>query len=206
MKISFPLTLMIQTQTTLSFFGYGQQGKGPPPPPPPPPPNGNLNQFQADLANLDWAPQPNANAAQDNLQIQNQLPAQQVQNEAPVLDPFLMVDQFGNAVPAPEVVAMPKEEVIQVLPNEAPLPDLSGEQVRAMDADTDTDSKPLLQVQLPIPMVDIVPFPNFANLQPVIPLLEDMIHEEDLLGWINAKGHLCNCPYYGYQLLICPHF
>jgi len=45
------------------------------------------------------------------------------------------------------------------------------EHVLAMDdlTDTDSDVEPP-QVTLPIPAVEIVPFPDFNNLQPLMPL------------------------------------
>ena len=55
-----------------------------------------------------------------------------------------------------------------------------------MDDETDTDSDPFPQVQLPIPPVEIVPFPDFNKLQPLIP---EEIQEDDLLGWINGQNN-----------------
>lgn len=52
-----------------------------------------------------------------------------------------------------------------------------------MDDDTYTDSEGFPQVQLPIPPVEIVPFPDFNNLQPLMP---EEIQEDELLGWING--------------------
>jgi len=53
--------------------------------------------------------------------------------------------------------------------------------ITAMDelTDTDSDVEPP-QVALPIPPVEIAPFPDFNNLQPMIP---HEIQIEDLLGY-----------------------
>jgi len=59
---------------------------------------------------------------------------------------------------------------------------MAEEQVLAMDDDTDTDSD--AAIQLPIPPVDIVPFPDFNNLEPLMP---EEIQENELLGWVNAN-------------------
>jgi hypothetical protein len=59
---------------------------------------------------------------------------------------------------------------------------MAEEQVLAMDDDTDTDSD--APIQLPIPPVDIVPFPDFNNLEPLMP---EEIQENELLGWVNAN-------------------
>ena len=56
----------------------------------------------------------------------------------------------------------------------------------AMDDDIDTDSEGLPQVHLPVPSVEIVPFTDFNNLQPIMP---EEIHDADLLGWINAPNN-----------------
>lgn len=43
--------------------------------------------------------------------------------------------------------------------------------------------------QLPIPQVDIAPLLDFQNIQPVIPLPEDEIQVEDLLGFVGNNGN-----------------
>ena len=62
---------------------------------------------------------------------------------------------------------------------------MAEEQVLAMDDDTDTDSEVFPQAQLPVPLVEIVPFLDFNNLQPLMP---KEIQEGDLMGWINGQG------------------
>lgn len=91
-----------------------------------------------------------------------------------------MGEQDGQENPDAHMV-MPEEEIIQNLHNQVVDPPMAKEQVLAMDDDTDTDSEPYPQVQLPIPPVEIVPFPDFNNLQPLMP---EEIQEEDLMGWI----------------------
>lgn len=58
------------------------------------------------------------------------------------------------------------------------------EQVIAVDewTDTDSDVEPR-SVQLPIPQVDIAPLPEFQNIEPVIPLPEDEVQLQYLLGF-----------------------
>lgn len=57
------------------------------------------------------------------------------------------------------------------------------EHVIAMDDLTDSGSDGVLQpAALPILEVEIVPFPDFNNLQPMIP---EEIQVEDLLGFVN---------------------
>lgn len=69
---------------------------------------------------------------------------------------------------------------------------MAEEQVLAMDDDSDTDSDNFQQVQLPIPPVEIVLFPDFNNS---LPLMPEEIQEEDLLGWANANdGENGNAP------------
>lgn len=68
----------------------------------------------------------------------------------------------------------PNQEVIQ-----------NQEHVLAMDELTDTDSEGDFQpVALAMPPVEIVPFPDFNNLQPMIPAPEDEIQVEDLLRYV----------------------
>lgn len=55
-----------------------------------------------------------------------------------------------------------------------------------MDDDTDIDSDVHPQPQLPIPLVEIVAFPDLNNLQPLIP---EEILEEELMGWINGDNN-----------------
>ena len=49
------------------------------------------------------------------------------------------------------------------------------------DASDNAPKPPLLTIEL----VEIVPFPNFENLQPVIPLPEDEVYFDDPLGFLN---------------------
>ena len=58
-----------------------------------------------------------------------------------------------------------------------------------MDDETDTDSEGFPQVQLSIPPVEIIPFPDFNNLQPLMP---EEFPEEELLGWINGVDNADN--------------
>ena len=60
-----------------------------------------------------------------------------------------------------------------------------------MDDETDTDSEGFPQVQLPIPPVEIIPFPDFNNMQPL--MLEEFPKEE-LLGWINGVDNAIQPP------------
>ena len=78
---------------------------------------------------------------------------------------------------------MPVEEVIQNNQELVDLPLVAEEQVLAIDDETDTDSEEFPQVQLPIPPVEIIPFPDFNNLEPLMP---EEFPEEELLGWING--------------------
>jgi len=74
---------------------------------------------------------------------------------------------------------MPVEEVIQNVQHQTAVPPVAEEQVLAMDDDTDTDSEVFPQAQLPVPLVEIVPFLDFNNLQPLMP---EEIQEGDLMG------------------------
>jgi hypothetical protein len=61
-------------------------------------------------------------------------------------------------------------------------PQQAKEQVLAMDDLTDSDNEVIApQAQLIIPPVEFMPFPDFNNLQPMIPE-EDQL--EVLLGWV----------------------
>ena len=84
-------------------------------------------------------------------------------------------------------MALPVEEVIQNVQHQAAAPPVADEHVLAMDDDTDTDSEVFPQAQLPVPPVEIVPFPDFNNLQPLMP---KEIQEGDLMGWINGQGNV----------------
>ena len=92
---------------------------------------------------------------------------------------------------AEDGLALPVEEVIQNNQDLVDLPPVAEEQVLAMDDETDTDSEGFPQVQLPIPPFEIVPFPDFNNLQPLI--LEEF-PEGDLLGWINGDDNALQPP------------
>jgi hypothetical protein len=105
--------------------------------------------------------------------------AAQDDDEAPILVPIqpaaaVHVNDIDQHVP-------PVPEVLQVQnPNAAPDSPLNNDQVLAMDDDTETvsdDSHPL--AQLPIPPVEIVDFPDFNNLESLMP---EEIQEEDLMG------------------------
>lgn len=155
------------------FFGFGQPGHGPPPPPAGNGPNAQ-DIFHADAANPAWAPQPNPHAAQPN-------------GDVPLLIPIQQEEQIDGVANADvNAVLLPVEEVIQNAPEEEEPPQLPEEQVLAMDVDTDTNSEGFQPVQLPIPEVEIVPFPDFNNLQPLMP---EEFPEEELLGWINGNGN-----------------
>lgn len=59
-----------------------------------------------------------------------------------------------------------------------------------MDELTDTDSDVKVQhVALPIPLVKIVPFPDFNNLQPMMP---HQIQVEDLFGFDGNEDNVNN--------------
>jgi hypothetical protein len=92
-------------------------------------------------------------------------------------------------VQAPKEVLEPVEEIIQNLQaiEQAPqeIPNLP-EDVLAMDDESNTDSKGFPQAQLQIPPVQIVDFPDFNNLQPLMP---EEVDEADLLGWINEPDN-----------------
>ena len=66
---------------------------------------------------------------------------------------------------AADGLVLPVEEVIQNNQDLIDLPPVAEEQVLSMDDETDTDSEGFPQVQLPILLVEIVPFPDFNNLQ-----------------------------------------
>jgi hypothetical protein len=53
--------------------------------------------------------------------------------------------------------------------------------------DSDDEQLAAQNVFLPIEPVQIVPFPDFNNLQPVIPLPVDEIQIADLLGFVNPE-------------------
>lgn len=75
-----------------------------------------------------------------------------------------------------------------------PAPQPAEEQVLAMD-DSDTDSEPIQQIQLPIPEVEIAPFPDFNNLQVFMPeeiQEDDLMGEEEIQEWLNANGANAN--------------
>jgi hypothetical protein len=91
--------------------------------------------------------------------------------------------------PADQPVEPKIEELVEVVIQniqDMPAPDIVvDEHVLAMDEMTNSDSDaPAPQVQLPIPPVEIVPFPEFNNLQPLMPE-EDQL--EDLLGWVHPN-------------------
>lgn len=65
-------------------------------------------------------------------------------------------------------------------------------QVLAMDELTDTDHEDLAPAVLPVPHVDIVPFPNFNNIQLVLPAPKYMIRLEGLLGFDGNNHPLQN--------------
>jgi len=146
-------------------FSFGQPSQGPPPPNGP---NGPFRQFKADLGNPAWAPWDNPNAAQ---QLgQGQPAAQQcIQpnlEEAPPLIPLQPMNGNDNEQPHDAIddgLELPVEEVIQNNQELVDLPLVVEEQVLAMDDETDTDSEGFPQVQLPIPPVEIIPFPDFNN-------------------------------------------
>lgn len=58
-------------------------------------------------------------------------------------------------------------------------------EVFEMDDLTDASEEDIPQPPLVVPPVQVVDFPDFANLQPVIPLPEDEIQLVDLLGFLN---------------------
>jgi hypothetical protein len=89
-------------------------------------------------------------------------------------------------------MAMLEEEIIQNLQNQVAKPPMAEEQVLAMDDDTVSDIEQYSQVQLPIPPMEIVPFPDFNNLQPLMP---EEIQEEDLMGWVHAPDNVVAQPH-----------
>jgi hypothetical protein len=86
-------------------------------------------------------------------------PNQPVVDEAPLLIPLQPA-----AIDVPENVAMPVEEVIQNNQGIEDIPPIPEEQVLAMDGFIDTDSEGFPHAQLPIPPVEIEPFPYSNNL------------------------------------------
>ena len=111
-----------------------------------------------------------------------------IQDEAPPLIPLqqVLLDQGNNEISNNEN-GVPEEEVIQVNnPAVVDQPEVS-DQVIAMDDGTDTYSDIHPQAQLPIPPVEIVAFPDFNNLQPLMP---DEIQEEDLIDWLDMNLEL----------------
>jgi len=86
---------------------------------------------------------------------------------------------------------LPVEEVIQNNQELVDLPLVAEEQVLAIDDETDTDLEEFPQVQLLIPLVDIILFPEFNNLQPLTP---EEFPEEELLGWINGVDNAIQPP------------
>lgn len=105
-------------------------------------------------------------------------------NVAPLLIPIQQGEQGVQGDRVADANAM--EEVIQNVPDLEEPPQLLEEQLLAMDEDTNTDSDDLQLVQLPILEVEIVPFPDFNNLQPLMP---KEFPEEELLGWVNGDGN-----------------
>lgn len=105
-------------------------------------------------------------AAQVQNHFQQPLPGAQVDNnvlvEAQEEAPALIHLQPETVVE--EIINPPGVDHIQ------DVEDIQLEHVLAMDNLTDTDSggEPL-PVQLPVPPVEIVPFPDFSNLQPLVP-------------------------------------
>lgn len=170
------------------FLGYGQPGQGPAPPDGP----NAQNQFSVDQGNHVWAPWPNQNAtqqlgphSQDQLAVHPRL--QPNLDDAPLLIP---IQQENEA--AEDGLVMPIAEVIQNNEPQAEDPPLAEEHVLAMDDDTDTDSDVFPQAQLPKAPVEIVPFLDFNNMQPLMP---EEIQEEELLGWINGQGNELKNPH-----------
>lgn len=86
---------------------------------------------------------------------------------------------------------MSEEEIIQVHNPRAEDQPVVDEQVLTMDDDTDTNSNVHPQAQVPIPPMEIVAFPNFNNLQP---LMAEEIQEADLMGWINGEENELEVP------------
>lgn len=106
--------------------------------------------------------------------------------EAPPLipiQPVQMIPEIQVNAAVDDQLVLPVEEVIQNFQPHPQTPPLADEQVLAMDDDTDTDSDVHPQAQLPIPPVEIVAFPDFNNLQSLMP---EEFQEEELLGWING--------------------
>lgn len=118
-----------------------------------------------------------AQDVQDNQAIDNVLGVQQ--EEAPPLIPIqpqpVQVMIFNPVAPMVELAPEVEQDV----------------QVLAMDELTDTDSDIEQQphVHLPIPQVEIAPFPDFENLHPMIPLPEYEVQIEDLLGFEGNNLH-----------------
>lgn len=171
------------------FFGFGQPRQGPPNPP-----DGPLDNFGVNMANqqvVGWAPQPQqGNDLAQQQQIMQVVhgdnlgpqfippPVQQAfdqQDEAPPLIPL-------QQVPDEEIIINPEAHDAQLQQQDPQ--QLQEEQILAMDELTDSDSDAEVQpVVLPIPPVEIVPFLDFNNLQPLMPLelqLEDLMGFDDL--------------------------
>ena len=111
-------------------------------------------------------------------------------DEVPLLIPIQPVEaqQGGQENHVEEdALTMPVEEVIQNVQHQVAVSPVAEEQVLAMDDDTDTDSEVFPQAQLPVPLVEIVPFLDFNNLQPLMP---KEIQVGDLMGWINDQGNV----------------
>jgi hypothetical protein len=161
------------------FFGFGQPGQGPPFQPP-----ADAFGHNADMAQgLDWDLWPN--------------PPQQ--DQAPVeFQPNPVVQEPEEDEVAPQLIPLQHEpipEVIQQLP--APEDNLVADEifegeVLAMDDLTDqSEGEPPLPPFVVEP-VQIVDFPNFDNLQPLVP---DEIQIEDLLGFINPEDEHYQAPF-----------
>lgn len=129
---------------------------------------------------MGWAPWPPQVDGQFATQVQQGFQAAQVANIV-----FVEPQQFdAQQEEAPPLTPLQSEHVEEVIINPAANGDQifarvvanQQEQVLALDEFTDTDSEAEPQpVALPIPLVEIVSFPDFNNLQPMIPLPEDEI-------------------------------
>jgi hypothetical protein len=180
------------------FFGFGQPGQGPPNPP-----DGHPDNFGVNLANqqaVGWAPWPQQ--VNDPAQQQQIMQAVHGDNPGPQFFPPLVQQAFVQQAEAPPLLPLqqvPVEDVPdgEIIINPEALEDhlqqqqpqqLQEEQILAMDELTESDSDAEVQpVVLPIPAVEIVPFPDFNNLQPLIPL---QLQPEDLMSFddLHANG------------------
>lgn len=137
---------------------------------------------------MGWAPwpQPDQNQAQHILHTVHGIEAPIQQNVAQQEDVPLLIPL------QPE----PMEEIVINPPVPADLQNqdnaqVQQEEVLAMDDLTESDSEGVNQhAVLPTPPVEIAPFPDFNNLQPVIPLPEDEIQPDNLLGFDGLIGPL----------------